>query len=57
MQIGKCCFDCIFCIPNTDPVECGVHYDCIQRSVHKKNIDPWDFPCPFFMYENKEEES
>ncbi len=54
MEIGKCCYDCVFCVQSNAPIECGLHYDCIHRSVHKKDIDQWAEPCHFFMDDSKE---
>ena len=54
MMIGKCCYDCVFCIQSNAPIECGLHYDCIHRTVHKQDIDQWAEPCPFFIDENGE---
>ncbi len=49
MCIGKCCIDCIFCIPDNAPIECGMKYTCINSKGKQHFTDQWDTPCIHFM--------
>lgn len=48
MEIGKCCFDCIFCIMANVPIERAVEYTCIDTEGKKHFSDIWDIPCGHF---------
>ena len=48
MNIGKCCYDCIWCIMVNMLMEAGIHWACIHPESSKNFKDQWDMPCMSF---------
>ena len=52
MANENCCYDCVCCIPNNAPIECGVGYICINPNGEhylENRIDQWAKPCRYFI--------
>ena len=49
MSIGRCCYDCAWCIMANAPMEAGVHWTCIHPEGSKNFEGQWDTPCMYFV--------